>query len=86
MKSYCTDRSEFMEMIQETWKQYPMDSLDGIWGCLYNNCRSSMACDGGNQYKLAHNGGRKRAENTGTSVYRKVNVDDYNRIKNKLSL
>ena len=80
MKSHCTDRAEFMNMIQEAWDEYPMETLDGIWGCLYNNYRSIMASDGGNQYKQAHNGGQKRAENTGSSVDRKVNVDDYNRI------
>lgn len=57
--------------------------LDGIWGCLCNNYRSIMTCNGDNQYKHAHNGGRKRAENKGTSVDLTVNVDDYNRLKNK---
>lgn len=37
-----------------------------------------MACDGGNQYKQAHNGGRTLAENTGSSVDREVNVDEVN--------
>ena len=36
--------------------------------------------------KRAHNGGRKLAENMGSSVDLKVNVDDYNRLKNKLGL
>ena len=86
MKSHCTDRAEFMEMIQQAWDEYPMETLDGIWGCLYNNYRSIMACDGGNQYKQAHNGGRKRAQNTGSSVDLTVNLDDYNRLKNTLGL
>ena len=42
--------------------------------------------DGGNQYKQAHNGGRKMAKNTGSSVDLKVNVDDYDRLKNRLGL
>ena len=57
-----------------------MKTLDSIFGCLYNNYRSIMAWDGGNQNKQAHIGGRKLAENTGSSVDLKVNFDDYNRL------
>jgi hypothetical protein len=44
-----------MQIVQLCFKEYPMDKLDGIWGCLFNNFRSIMACDGGNQYLKAHN-------------------------------
>ena len=49
MKSHCTDRAEFMNWVQDAWDEYPMETLDGIWRCLYNNYRSIMACNGGNQ-------------------------------------
>ena len=54
---------------------------DGIWGCYFNNLRSIMACDGGNDYKQAHNGGKKRQKSTGSAVDLSVNVDDYDRCK-----
>ena len=37
-----------------------------------------MKCRGGNQYKQAHNGGKLRALETGTSVDLRVDADDYN--------
>ena len=43
-----------------------------------------MACDGGNDYKQAHNGGKKRQKSTtGSAVDLSVNVDDYDRCKSK---
>ena len=65
-------------------ERLPKGALDAI--CLKFHGISSVIAHQPGINKLAHNGGRKRAENTGTSVYRKVNIDDYNRIKNKLSL
>ena len=35
---------------------------------------SLMACDGGNDYKQAHNGGKKRQKSTGSAVDLSVNV------------
>ena len=58
-----------------------MESLDGIWGCFFNNFRSIMACDSGNQYLKAHNGGRERRKITGTSVDLKVDMDDFRRCR-----
>ena len=45
-----------------------MVTLDGVWGCLCNNYRSVLESDGGSQRKIAHNNGRKRARETGSSV------------------
>lgn len=42
-----------------------------------------MATDGDNQYKQAHNGGRERAKNTGTSVDLLVNKEIYDKVKNR---
>ena len=66
---------------RSTFEEYPAETLDGIWGCYYNNLRSIMACDGGNDYKQAHNGGKKRQKSTGSAVDLSVNVDDYDRCK-----
>ena len=51
-------REEMMANVLKTFEEYPAETLDGIWGCYYNNLRSIMACDGGNDYKQAHNGGK----------------------------
>ena len=40
-------------VVLKTFEEYPAETLDGIWGCYYNNLRSIMACDGGNDYKQA---------------------------------
>ena len=42
-------------------------------GCLYNNYRSVLESGGGSQYKIAHNNGRKRARETGSSVDLEIN-------------
>ena len=83
IQAYTTERAEMMEIVQRCFDEYPAENLDGIWGCLFNNYRSILACDGGsNQYKKAHNGGsRMRRQNTGTSVDLTVNMDDYRRCR-----
>ena len=70
-----------MANVLKTFEEYPAETLDGIWGCYFNNLRSIMACDGGNDYKQAHNGGKKRQKSTGSAVDLSVNVDDYDRCK-----
>ena len=79
IQAYTTDRHEMMEIVQKCFDGYPIDNLDGIWGCLFNNYRSIMACDGGNL--KAHNGGRERRKITGTSVDLNVNIEDYRRCR-----
>jgi len=74
-------REEMMANVLKTFEEYPAETLDGIWGCYFNNLRSIMACDGGNDYKQAHNGGKKRQKSTGSAVDLSVNVDDYDRCK-----
>ena len=86
IQAYTTEREEMMQIVQLCFNEYPMDKLDGIWGCLFNNFRSIMACDGGNQYPKAHNGGRLRRLNTGTSVDLTVNMEDYLRCRDLCNL
>jgi len=62
--SHCTDREEMKANVLKAFEEYPADKLEGIWGCYYNNLRSVMECDGGNDYKQAHNGGKKRKRGT----------------------
>ena len=62
--------------------------VDGIWGCLYKsyNYRSVLENGGGNQYKIAHNNGRKRARETGSSVDLELSRDLYNKVRRTLRL
>jgi len=77
--SHCTSRTEMMANVLQAFEEYPSSKLDGIWACYFNNLRSIMACDGGNDYKQAHNGGRKRKRDIGSAVDLSINLDDYDR-------
>ena len=68
-----------MANVLQAFEEYPWDKLDGIWACYFNNLRSIMACDGGNDYKQAHNGGTKRKRDTGSAIDLSINLDDYDR-------
>ena len=61
-------------------KECPREKIDGIWACWFNNLRSVMSCDGGNDYKQAHDGGKRRKRETG-SAWCDFTVDlvDYDR-------
>ena len=73
------EREQMMDIVKTAFLRYPVEKIDGIWGCLFNNFRSIMKCRGSNQYKQAHNGGKNRALETGSSVDLSVDVvDDYN--------
>jgi hypothetical protein len=40
---------------------------------------NKMSCDGGNDYRQAHNGGKKRKRETGSAIDLTVNLVDYDR-------
>ena len=65
--AWSKDSQEMVTKVLEVFEAYPAVTLDGVWGCLYNNYRSVLESDGGNQYKIAHNNGRKRARETDIS-------------------
>jgi hypothetical protein len=71
---HVSDRDEMIKLVEEQFKSYKAETLDGIWACFFNNCRSILRLDGGNQYKSVHNQGLKRAKMTGTKV--DLNVDE----------
>ena len=70
-----------VRVVLEVFDAYPAETLDGIWGCLYNNYRSVLESDGGSQYKTAHNNGRERARETGSSVDLELSRDLYNKAR-----
>ena len=59
--------------------EYPADKLEDKWACYYNNLRSIMSSLDGNDYKQAHNDGKRRRRETGTSVDLSISLDDYDR-------
>ena len=77
--THCTSREEMMVNVMKAFEEYPREKIDGIWACWYNNLRSVMACDGGNDYKQAHNGCKRRQRETGSACDYTVNLDDYDR-------
>ena len=64
----------------------PTNRQNCIWGYLYNNYRSVLENDGGNQYRIAHNNGRKRVRETGSSADSGLSKDLYNKARRVLKL
>jgi len=79
--THCTSREEMMVNVMKAFEEYPREKIDGIWACWFNNLRSVMSCDGGNDYKQAHNGGKRRKRETGSACDFSVNLGDYDRCK-----
>ena len=77
--THCTSREEMMVNVMKAFEEYPKEEINAIWACWFNNPRSVMACDGGNDYKQAHNEGKRRRRDTGTSVDLSVSLADYDR-------
>ena len=77
---------KMVRVVLEVFNAYPAEALDGIWGCLCNNYRSLLESDGGDQCKIAHNNGRKRARETGSSVDLELSRDLYNKTRRTLRL
>lgn len=70
-----------MVNVVKAFEEYPREKIDGIWACWFNNLHSVMSCDGGNDYKQAHNGvkGKRRKRETGSACDFTVNLVDYDR-------
>ena len=48
-----------MANVIKSFDEYPKEKINGILA-LFNTLRSVMSCDGGNDYKQARNGGKRR--------------------------
>ena len=74
-----------MNNAEKAFWDYPADKLEDKWACYYNNLRSIMSSLGRNDYKQAHNDGKRRRRETGTSVDLSASLlvvvvlDDYDR-------
>ncbi len=77
--THCTSREEMMTNVIKAFDEYPANKLEDKWACYYNNLRSIMSSLGGNDYKQAHNGGKRRRRETGTSVDLSISLNDYDR-------
>jgi hypothetical protein len=77
--THCTSRAEMMVNVMKAFEEYPRDKIDGLWACWFNNLRNIVASDGGNDYKQAHKGRKRRKRETGSACDLTVNLDDYDR-------
>ena len=68
-----------MQNVVQAFNDYPSDKLEDMWASDYNNMRSIMKELGGNDYKEAHNGDKKRKHNIGTLVDLSIDLNDYDR-------
>ena len=75
-----------VRIVLEVFNAYPAEALDGVWACLYNHYRSALEGEGGSQYKTAHDDGRKRAREVGSSVDLELSRDLYNKARRILGL
>lgn len=66
-----------MANVQKAFEEYPADKLDGVWACYCKNLCSVIQSDGGNDYKQAHKGGKRRKTETGSAIDLSVNLDNY---------
>ena len=63
--THCTSREEMMVNVAKAFAERPRDKIDGIWARWLNNLRSVTSCDGGDDYRQAHNGGKSVRERPG---------------------
>ena len=68
-----------MQNVVQAFNDYPSDKLEDMWASYYNNMRSIMKDLGGNEYKQAHNNGKKRRRDIGSSVDLSIDLNDYDR-------
>ena len=68
-----------MASVTKAFGEYPADKLEDKWACHYSSLRSTISCLGGNDYKQAHSEGKRRRQDTGTSVDPSISLDDYDR-------
>ena len=68
-----------MARVARAFDEYPADKLEDKWACYYSSLRSTMSCLGGNDYKRAHNEGKRCRRETGTSVDLSTSLGDYDR-------
>ena len=74
-----TAEERALQNVVQAFNDYPSDKLEDVWASYYNNMRSIMKELAGNDYKQAHNGGKKRKRDIGTSVDLSIDLNDYDR-------
>ena len=81
METYVLERDRMMDMVMIKFQEYCSKKLERIWACLFNNFRSIMKVRGKNDYRQAHNDGRKRQNRGESPIDLTVDMDDYNECK-----
>ena len=81
METYVLERDRMMDIVMIKFQEYCSKKLERIWACLFNNFRSIMKVRGKNDYRQAHNDGRKRQNRGESPIDLTVDKDDYNECK-----
>jgi hypothetical protein len=75
--THCSSSEEMMANVIRVFGKYPADKSERKWACCYINLRSIISCFGGNDYKQAHNGGKRDRQDTRISVKLSISLDNY---------
>ena len=81
METNVLERDGMMDIIMIKFQEYCSKKLERIWACLFNKFRSIMKVRGKNDYRQAHNDGRKRQNRGESPIDLTVDMDDYNECK-----
>jgi hypothetical protein len=66
-----------MANVIRAFEEYPVDMLADKYACYYNSLLSITNSLGGNDNKQAHNDGKRRRQESGTSVDLFIDLEDY---------
>ena len=80
IKTHCATMEEMMDNVQIAFDLCPKEKIMGIWVCHFNNLRSVMSEDVGNDYQQAHNDSRSLMKSTGSPIDIRVDLEDYDRL------
>jgi len=85
LKFGTTSTLEMENAIETAWNEYDSATLDHIWGVLLSCYREIMSSFGGNQYKVPHDGVRKRQNSGEDCLKYSFDCDVYNQCKEYVS-
>jgi len=72
IKGSGQDIKTCVERMQLAYQQYPCDSMQHVYGALYEVYRLTLACNGDNSFKLPHSGVLHRRRVNGVAVNRNL--------------
>jgi len=73
MKVHARTHDQMIEKVKQAYNEYDSSKIENVWACLLGCYNEVLRTAGSNQYKKPHNGCRKQAKLTGSSL--KLSVD-----------